>query len=131
MLVLASFDRYCSSSKSHRLNSRSTKRTAYISIIITTITATIYIPFGVVYFMNSFIPSTRTPDIIAIRFIFSIGVQLNYLLSFFLYILSGSVYREQLRRLFKFTRRQNHLNNTILNPQTEANHQYRFTKNNN
>lgn len=57
-------------------------------------------PFGVLYFMNAFNPATRTPNIIAIRYICVMWTQCDYFLSFFLYILSGSVYREQLRRLF-------------------------------
>ncbi|CAF1576202.1 unnamed protein product [Rotaria magnacalcarata] len=62
MLVLASFDRYCSSSQLHRLSSQSTIRTARIIIIITTISGTIYeIPM---FLMYRFKESTRTclPD---------------------------------------------------------------------
>ncbi|CAF2114994.1 unnamed protein product, partial [Rotaria magnacalcarata] len=58
MLVLASFDRYCSSSQLHRLSSQSTVRTARIIIIITTISGTIYeIPMFLMYY---FTESTRT-----------------------------------------------------------------------
>ena len=56
-------------------------------------------PFGVLYFMNAFNPATRTPNIIAIRYICVMWTQCDYFLSFFLYILSGSVYRGELCRL--------------------------------
>ncbi|CAF1210937.1 unnamed protein product [Adineta ricciae] len=195
MLILASFDRYCSGSKLQRLNLTSTKRATHKTIILTTILIIVYMspmsfiyyydtttaacrqytnflvnvfvfsqvivyytlapilmiifgiltimnihqyafirttlqsysthgrrterqlarmlllqicshlilttPFGVLYFMNAFNPATRTPNIIAIRYICVMWTQCDYFLSFFLYILSGSGYRNELRRLLK------------------------------
>jgi hypothetical protein len=206
MLILASFDRYCSSSKSRGLHLRSTIRTArkiivigivlsatymsptlaiyywnesmrtcqlYYSIIINTYMVSqvflyyvlapilmvifglltisnirrqsirlpylstymrrrrterqlarmlilqvgvhliLILPFGIIYCMNILKPSTRTPDILAIRYILVMWQQLDYFVSFFLYVLSAKVYRQQLIHLLTFTnhyhtqRRQN------------------------
>ncbi|UJR17615.1 hypothetical protein I4U23_004511 [Adineta vaga] len=198
MLVLASFDRYCSSSKSRRLHSTSTKRTACITIIIsmiviaifmspmsfiyyfntntglcvqyTSLPAQVYVmsqmviyyilipiiliifgiltiinirqhavrtvlqnlptthgrrterqlarmlilqlfvhiiltlPFGTIYFINAFDSSSRTSYNIAIRYILLIVQECDYFATFFLYVFSGSIYREQFRQLFKFTK---------------------------
>jgi len=50
MLLLASFDRYCSSSQSRQLHSKSTIRTAKISIVIGTILSAIYMsPMLIIY----------------------------------------------------------------------------------
>jgi len=196
MLILASFDRYCSSSKSRRLRSRSTIRTArkiitigivlsaiymspslaiyywnetmktcqlYYSIIINTymisqvflyyilapilmvlfglltisnirrqsirlthlsvftrrrrterqlarmlllqvgVHLILILPFGIIYCMNILKPSTRTPYVLAIRYILVMWQQLDYVVSFFLYILSAKVYRRQLIHLLTFT----------------------------
>ncbi|CAF1226618.1 unnamed protein product [Adineta ricciae] len=193
MLILASFDRYCCSSKSFRICSKSTIRLARINIIVTIIISSIYMspmliiykwndrqlkcvlhttiliriyvfsqiflyymlapmvmftlglltiskirrqsmhvklvtassirrrrteqqltrmllvqviihiilifPFGVIYSMNSLNSSTQTADILAIRYIFVMWQQLDCFLSFFLYTLSGRVYRQELRKI--------------------------------
>lgn len=53
MLVLASFDRYCSSSKPRRLRSRSTIRIARLTIVIATILTSIYMsPTLAAYYWN-------------------------------------------------------------------------------
>ncbi|CAF1354428.1 unnamed protein product [Rotaria sordida] len=59
------------------------------------------LPFGIIYSINSIIPSTQTPTIIAIRLIFVSWQQCDHFISFFLYILSASIYRQQLIRLLK------------------------------
>ncbi|CAF4605474.1 unnamed protein product [Rotaria sp. Silwood2] len=200
MLVLASFDRYCSSSQSPRLRSASTVRRGRLLIIISTILCIIYIspmlamyyskepsgicmqyssllisiyivsqiiiyyislpalmiifglltisnarqcvtrtgpqlnfvrgrrtekqltrmlllqvsvhlvltvPFGVIYSMNAFDPSTRTPNNRAVRNILFMWQQCDYFVSFFLYVLSGSIYRKQLAHILKFIKRSN------------------------
>jgi hypothetical protein len=200
MLLLASFDRYCSSSQSDRLRSRSTIRTARLSIIIGTILSAIYmlpmliiynwdgtskkclqksntlihtyilsqvifyyilapifmivfgfltifnvhqqstrtklltasigrrrtdgqlarmlilqvilhlilvLPFGVTYGMTAFDPSTLTPNVLAVRYILIMVQQCDYFVSFFLYILSGSVYRQELIRILNSRRWHN------------------------
>ncbi|CAF1515613.1 unnamed protein product, partial [Rotaria sordida] len=53
------------------------------------------LPFGMTYAMNSFIPSTQTPTVIAIRLVFVIWQQCDYFVSFFLYIFSGYIYRRE------------------------------------
>lgn len=194
MLILASYDRYCSSSISYRLHSQSTIRTARLTIIISTILSTIYmlpmliiyhwnethqkclpkanifisiyifsqvyiyyilapilmlifglltinnihqqtthavpltgsirgrrtegqlarmltlqivvhlilvVPYGITYGMNSFLPSTQTSIILAIRLAFVTLHQCDYFVSFFLYILSGNVYRRECIRILR------------------------------
>ncbi|UJR32315.1 hypothetical protein I4U23_019779 [Adineta vaga] len=69
-------------------------------------------PFGIIYFIHSLIPSTRTPNVLAIRYILVMWQQLDYFISFFLYILTGRVYRQELIRLLQtacFDNRQRHL----------------------
>jgi hypothetical protein len=200
MLLFASFDRYCSSSQSRHLHSRSTIQTAKLNILIGSILSAIYmlpmlviyqwnesskkclqrsailihlytlsqvifyyilapilmlifglltifnirqqstrakilttsiqrrrtegqlarmlilqvsvhlilvLPFGVTYSMNAFIPSTRTTNILAVRYILVLWQQCDYFVSFFLYILSGSVYREEFYRILKSLRWHN------------------------
>ena len=65
-----------------------------VHIILTT-------PFGVIYFMNAFIESTRTPSIFALRYVFVFLSQTDYVVSFFLYILLGSFYRQRFCKLLK------------------------------
>ncbi|CAF4813986.1 unnamed protein product [Rotaria sp. Silwood2] len=53
MLILASVDRYCSSLKSHRLNSKSKIQTPRMNIVIATIAAAIYMsPMLFIYAWN-------------------------------------------------------------------------------
>jgi len=53
MLILASFDRYCSGSLSYRLHSRSTIRTARVTGVFGTILSVIYmLPMLTVYNWN-------------------------------------------------------------------------------
>jgi heme/copper-type cytochrome/quinol oxidase subunit 2 len=193
MLILASFDRYCSSSQSRPLHSKSTIRTARTVMVISTFLCAIYmspmliiynwnenskclqqsntlihiyilsqvifyyilapmlmivfgslticnihhqainsklltasirrrrtegqlarmlilqviihlilvLPFGIIYAMNSLDPSTRTRNVLAIRYIFVIWQQCDYFVSFFLYVLSGNIYRQELFRILK------------------------------
>jgi len=65
------------------------------------------LPFGVIYTINSFVPSTRTPVMKAIRYILVIWQQCDYFVSFFLYVLSGNVYRQELIRILKSSKRHN------------------------
>lgn len=65
------------------------------------------LPFGIVYTMNSFIPSTRTTLILGIRLIFVSWQQCDYFLPFFLYTLSSNIYRAKLFQLFRLKRSNN------------------------
>jgi hypothetical protein len=66
-----------------------------------TIHLILVLPFGILYTINSCIPSTQTPNIIAIRLAFVTWQQCDYFVSFFLYFLSGNVYREEFIRILK------------------------------
>lgn len=61
------------------------------------------LPFGIIYSINSIVPSTQTTNVIAIRLIFVIWQQCDYFVSFFLYFLSARAYRQQLLRLLLST----------------------------
>jgi hypothetical protein len=65
------------------------------------------LPFGVIYSMNSFDTSTETPNILAVRYIFVTWDQCAYFMSFFLYVISGSIYRKELLRILKLIRCRN------------------------
>ncbi len=67
------------------------------------------LPFGIVYLMNSFIPSTRTTLILGIRLAFVSWQQFDYFIPFFLYILSSSIYREKLFQLFNLKHRHGYV----------------------
>ena len=54
------------------------------------------LPFGITYLLNTFVPSLRASDILAVRYALVMWLQCDYYVSFFLYILSGSIYRQQL-----------------------------------
>jgi hypothetical protein len=51
--------------------------------------------------MSSFFPSTQTPTVIGVRSALVMWQQCDYFISFFLYILSGRVYREQLIQILR------------------------------
>lgn len=59
------------------------------------------VPSAVTYTMTTFIPSTNTSFMNAIRSITLVWQQGTYVSTFFLYILSAKIYREELRRVFK------------------------------
>lgn len=73
------------------------------------------LPFGIIYGLNFFMPSTRTPMIKAIRFVSVLWQQCDYFVSFFLYVLSGNIYRREMFRILKFNRRRNaHLRSLVV-----------------
>jgi len=59
------------------------------------------LPFGIFYGIKVFIPSTETSNIIAINLIFVTWQQCDYFVSFFLYVLSASLYQQELIRILK------------------------------
>lgn len=73
-------------------------------ILQITVHLILILPFGITYTMNAFDPSTRTSSILAMRYILVMWQQCDYFLSFFLYVLSGRIYREEFLRLIKRTR---------------------------
>lgn len=83
------------------------------------------LPFGITYLINTLVPVTQTPTVLAVRFAFVIWQQCDYFLSFFLYVFSGSVYREQLLRIHRVTKtwrstkdltKERHLTIPIIDP---------------
>ena len=71
-----------------------------------TIHLILVLPFGIIYCLQSVLPSTQTSSITAIRLAFVTWQQCDYFVCFFLYILSGNVYREQFIRIL--SRRETH-----------------------
>ncbi|CAM4961405.1 unnamed protein product [Rotaria socialis] len=65
------------------------------------------IPFGVMYSMNAFNPSTKTTYMQAIRNLLLMCQACDYFSSFFLYILSGSAYRKEFMRILPFIKPRN------------------------
>lgn len=80
------------------------------------------LPFGITYIMNSVAPSTRTVVIIAVRQASVTWLQCDYFLFFFLYILSASIYRRELIRLFKLKFHRNESIRTIRQTRKYINH---------
>ena len=64
------------------------------------------LPYAITYCMNALIPSTRTTIILAIRQIAMPWFQCDFFVFFFLYIVAGSIYRQELMRLLKWKRRR-------------------------
>ncbi|CAF1030028.1 unnamed protein product [Rotaria sordida] len=58
-------------------------------------------PIGVIQILLIFLPSMRTPLIQGLQMIFVMWQQCIFFLSFFLFIASGSIYRQEMIRLFK------------------------------
>jgi len=79
------------------------------------------LPFGITYIMNSIAPSTRTVIIIAVRQASVPWLQCDYFMFFFLYILSASIYRQELFRLFKLRFHRNRPVRTIKQTNTYIN----------
>ena len=82
------------------------------------------VPFGVIYSMNSFNPSTQTPNILAVRHILVMWQQCDYFVSFFLYLFSGSTYRKHLARILKLNKHQNHRIDRPIIQQAETTQQF-------
>ncbi|CAF3338142.1 unnamed protein product [Rotaria socialis] len=89
----------------HRRTGRQLTRLLLLQIGIHLI---LTMPFGVIYSMNSFKPSTQPSNTSAVRHILVIWQQCDCFVSFFLYLLSGSTYRKHLARILKLGTHQNH-----------------------
>lgn len=59
------------------------------------------LPVGVIQVPMTFVPTMRTPLIQGLRMVFTMWQQCIFFLSFFLFIVTGSIYRQELIRLFK------------------------------
>ena len=60
-----------------------------------------FTPVGIIYFLVTFIPSMNTPYYSTIQLLLTVWKQGGYTISFFFYVLSGKVYRKELRKMFK------------------------------
>ncbi|CAF2777622.1 unnamed protein product [Rotaria sp. Silwood2] len=104
MLVLASFDRYCSSSRSHRLRSTSTVRRGRLFIVIGTILCIIYVlPMLTMYYSKEpFGPCLQYSNLLINIYVFS-QIVLYYISSPLLMIIFGlltiSTTREHVARI--------------------------------
>ena len=79
--------------------SRTEKQLARMLLVQVGVHLILILPFGIIYCINALKPLTRTSDLLAIRYILVMWQQLDYFVTFFLYVLSGSVYRQQLIHL--------------------------------
>ena len=59
------------------------------------------LPFGIAYWMSAFVPSISVADKLGVRYATVMWLQCDYYASFFLYILSGRIYRQQLIQMCK------------------------------
>jgi hypothetical protein len=64
-----------------------------------------FLPYSITYSINAIIPATRTVTILAIRQLAVPWFQCDYFFFVFLYIFSGSVYRQELIRLVRCHKR--------------------------
>ncbi|CAF0781536.1 unnamed protein product [Adineta steineri] len=96
-----------------RRTERQLSRMLLFQIIVHVI---LILPFGIIYYINILKPSTRTPNVLAIRYISVMWQQCDYFVSFFLYVFSGRVYRQELNNLIRsngFKSRRRQLRNDI------------------
>ncbi|CAF0990110.1 unnamed protein product [Adineta steineri] len=63
-----------------------------------------FTPSGITYILITFVPSMNTPYYQTIRNITIVWQQGGYFISFFLYVLTGKIYREELKNMFKCNR---------------------------
>jgi membrane-anchored glycerophosphoryl diester phosphodiesterase (GDPDase) len=67
------------------------------------------IPAAVVYVITTFIPSANTPFFSGLRLISVLWQQPIFFLSFFSYILSSTLFRTELLKMFKLNNRNNRI----------------------
>ncbi|CAF0739622.1 unnamed protein product [Adineta ricciae] len=84
------------STAAHRRTETQLARMLFLQVLVHFI---FILPFGILYSLNSFVPSTEIPKIIAIRLICVTWQQGDYFISFFLYILSANIYRQEFMRI--------------------------------
>ncbi|CAF1388786.1 unnamed protein product [Adineta steineri] len=99
-------------------NRRTESQLARMLIIQISVHMIFALPFGIIYLMNTFMLSSRTPFIIGLRLAFVTWQQCDYFVPFFLYTLSSSVYRVKLFRMLKLKHHNNNV--TIHFTQTQA-----------
>jgi len=80
------------------------------------------LPYGITYIMSSVVPSTQAVIILAARQASILWLQCDYFSFFFVYILSVSIYRQELIRLFKLKFHRNKSVRTIRQTKKYMNH---------
>ncbi|CAF1149996.1 unnamed protein product [Adineta steineri] len=99
-------------------NRRTESQLARMLVIQISVHMIFALPFGIIYLMNTFVLSSRTPFIIGLRLAFVTWQQCDYFVPFFLYTLSSSVYRVKFFRMLKLKHHDNNV--TIHVTQTQA-----------
>jgi hypothetical protein len=86
------------------VNRRTEGQMARMLIIQVAVYFLFFMPAGVTYTLVTFVPSMNTPYYLTIRMLAVVWQSGGYFISFFCYILSGKIYREQLKKIFKCNR---------------------------
>jgi hypothetical protein len=68
-----------------------------------------FTPVGITYTIMTFVPSMNTSYFITIRAILVVWQQGGYFIPFFLYILTGKIYQEELKKMFKWQQIRVHI----------------------
>ena len=68
-----------------------------------------FIPTGIVYILVTFVPSMNTSYFITIRNLTVVWQEGGFFMSFFLYILAGKIYREELKKMFRWNQIHNRI----------------------
>jgi hypothetical protein len=63
-----------------------------------------FTPSGIIYILVTFVPSMNTPYLSTIRTLAGVWQQGGYFISFFFFVLTGKIYREELKKMFKCDR---------------------------
>ncbi|CAF1314049.1 unnamed protein product [Adineta ricciae] len=99
MLILASFDRYCSSSKSQGLNVISNKRIAQLRIVISIVTATIYMsPMTFIFYFDTTTSTCRQYSNLPVNIYVLSQVVIYYMLGPLLLVVLGVLTIINIRR---------------------------------
>jgi hypothetical protein len=82
-------------------NRRTEGQLARMLIIQVAVYLLFFTPAGIIYIIVTFQPSMNTPYYNAIRTVTVVWQQGGYFIAFFLYVLTGKVYRRELKKMFK------------------------------
>ena len=89
------------------LNRRTEGQLARMLIIQVGVYFLFFTPAGIAYILVTFVPSMNTPYYTTIRSVTVVWQQGGFFISFFCYILSGKIYRDELKKMFKCDRNHN------------------------
>ncbi len=68
-----------------------------------------FTPSCIIYILVTFVPSMNTSYYATIRSLAGVWLQGGYFISFFLYVLTGKIYRQELKKMFKCDRIHNNV----------------------